>query len=97
LTLIAAATFRIAERGMVRPATGADLAIFDPDKVASMPLSAIRIISHRFGYVFGEWNSCREDDAHTKARPGKRCATSPDPLLILFETNICWSSINRQA
>ncbi|MCX7825870.1 MAG: amidohydrolase family protein, partial [Verrucomicrobiae bacterium] len=72
MTALPAATFRLADRGVIRPGAWADLVVFDPAKVQDH--AAFNDPHHYatgFAWVFVNGVAVVQDDAHTGARPGR--------------------------
>jgi N-acyl-D-amino-acid deacylase len=72
MTSLPATTFRLAERGVVRPGAWADLVVFDPARVQD---HATYREPHQYATglkrVFVNGVAVVVDDRHTGARPGK--------------------------
>jgi N-acyl-D-amino-acid deacylase len=72
MTSLPAITFRIAERGLVRPGYWADLVLFDPPKVAEhATFTDPHHYATGFSYVLVNGQVVIKNDAHTGARPGQ--------------------------
>jgi N-acyl-D-aspartate/D-glutamate deacylase len=85
MTSLPATTFRLAERGQLRPGFWADIVVFDPATVAGPFIyKDPHHYSSGFRYVFVNGAMVVHQDQHTGARPGKvirRQKTEPIPPL----------------
>ena len=78
MTSLPATTFRVADRGLVRPGCWADLTIFDPEKVREhATFGDPHHYATGFAYVLVNGVAVVKNDAHTSARPGKALRHQP--------------------
>lgn len=72
MTSLPAATFRLKDRGIVREGAWADLVVFDPEKVRDRAtFTEPHQYATGFAAVIVNGVSVVENDAHTRARPGR--------------------------
>jgi N-acyl-D-amino-acid deacylase len=78
MTSLPASTFKLWDRGLIRPGMAADIVIFDPDKVRDL---ATFENPHRyaegFSYVIVNGEPVIWEGKHTGARPGRALRRSP--------------------
>jgi N-acyl-D-amino-acid deacylase len=78
MTSLPAQTFRLADRGVIKPGAWADIVIFDPDKVADLAtFEDPHHYSVGFTDVIVNGAPVIRDGALTKARPGGPLRMSP--------------------
>ncbi len=72
MTSLPATTFRLTDRGVIRPGAWADLVVFDPSKVQTeATFKDPHHCATGFAWVFVNGVAVVKDDAHTGARPGR--------------------------
>jgi N-acyl-D-amino-acid deacylase len=72
MTSLPAATFRMADRGVIRAGAWADLVVFDAAKVQDhATFNSPHHYATGFAWVFVNGVAVVKDDAHTGARPGR--------------------------
>jgi len=72
MTSLPATTFRLQDRGVLRPQAFADLVVFDPAKVQdTATYEAPQSMATGFRLVLVNGKAVVEDDRHTDARPGR--------------------------
>jgi N-acyl-D-amino-acid deacylase len=78
MTSLPAATFRLADRGLVRPGAWADLVVFDPAAVRdNATFKEPHQYATGFVRVFVNGVAVVENDRHTGARPGRALRGTP--------------------
>jgi N-acyl-D-amino-acid deacylase len=75
MTSLPASTFKLWDRGLVRPGMAADLVIFDPEKVADLAtFEKPHQYAEGFAYVIVNGRPVIDGGAHTGATPGRALA-----------------------
>ncbi len=78
MTSLPATTFRIRDRGLLRPGYWADLVLFDPGKVQEhATFDEPHHYATGFAYVLVNGVTVVKDDVHTRERPGKALRHQP--------------------